>query len=267
MTYYILFVFFVFSLFAFGAEDENNKSRFVLDGATEKRRSFLSEDLRYVEEETKNAEGRGDAVSMLGLYVMYRSQSDTRNMRKWLEELKDIADSKGNILALTMIYRITGQVLWEGYMVAVRNVIRNLPEEERDKLRKTGKHLKEIRNGIMETIKSPFVAGSEGIKLVLYNAYHAKKDEEKAKLWLDKIKSEADKGNISALRALYNITGVIYEKGYEVAVNKSLFPEVMNRSSVIDAKDNMEKVRNSIKERITKPVGNCEFSFSVKSTS
>lgn len=235
--------------------------------------NFLSKDLQYIEEEVKTAE-RKDAISILGLYMVYRSQNDMKKMSLWLEKLKDVAN-KGDMLALKMVYRITGQVLGEGYEAAVNNA---LSEEKRLNLTKTGARLKEMQNSVMENIKSSFVAGDEGIILVLYGVYRVRKDQGKAGFWLDKLRSEANEGNVSALRVLYHITGEISEKGYNIAVNKILFPKGMGRSSVIDAKNNPEGIgrrprssiieainlgaaRKSIKNEITMPIGDCEFSF------
>lgn len=74
--------------------------------------------LPYMEENLKKAE-RGDITAMAKLYSFYHNREDKEKREMWLGELKDKAN-KGDVRALKVVYRITGEVLSSGVNAAVR---------------------------------------------------------------------------------------------------------------------------------------------------
>lgn len=96
-----------------------------------------------------------DSLKILDRYVAYRLENNKTQMEYWLDRLKSLANT-GDILALQMVYRITGEVLMEGYTKAVSNTADNFFAEDGNKAVTAIQNKKNINDSVMEKIKAPF---------------------------------------------------------------------------------------------------------------
>ena len=244
------------------------------EGAAERSQEFYKRLLREKGELTNVSEfpiegGQIDSLIILGRYTAYRLENSETQMEYWLGRLKNVANT-GDMLALQMVYRITGEVLTEGYTRVVSNTIDSFFYENREKgisPKMTAMQNREsVSDSVMEQIKTPFVEGVEGIMLDLYETHQAKGDVAEATNWLDQLKKRANEGNVQALRIVYHITGEVLAAGLNSVVGSrmnSLFTEGREQgvSPKMTAMQNREEVRNNIIEQIKAPLGRCEGGF------
>ena len=161
------------------------------------------------------------SLETLETYMVHRLEQNQENMNTWLGKLKGFA-KRGDMLALQMVYRITGEVISEGYTKVVNTTMDSFFEADREK----GIHpkvtamqnLREVQNSVMERIKTPFVKGKEGIMLELHEIYRRAVDTEQMTFWLNKLREVANKGNTMALKVFYHITNEVLSSGVNAAV-------------------------------------------------
>ena len=186
-------------------------------------------------------------------------------MEYWLGRLKSLANT-GDILALQMVYCITGEVLMEGYTKAVSNTADNFFAEDGNKAVTAIQNKKNINDSVMEKIKAPFVEGVEGLMFDLYGGYQAEGNTEEMADWLGQLKRRANEGNVPALRIVYHITGEVLPVGLDAVVSSkmdNLFTEGREQgvSHEITTTQNREQVRNNIVAGIKAPFGTCKEAF------
>lgn len=100
-----------------------------------------------------------DPLKMLGRYTAYRLENSKTQMEYWLGQLKNLANT-GDILALQIVYHITGEVLPAGLDAAVNSKINSLFTEGREQSVSpkitTTQNREKVRNNIVARIKTPF---------------------------------------------------------------------------------------------------------------
>ena len=206
---------------------------------------------------------------ILGRYISYHLENSETRMEYWLSRLKSLANT-GDMLALQMVYRITGEVLTEGYTKAVSNTIDSFFAEGREQgvspKMTAMKNRNSVSESIMQQIKAPFVEGVEGLMFDLYEIHREKGNAEGVANWLNQFKKRANEGNVPALRMVYHITGEVLTLGLNTAVDStmnSLFAEGREQgvSPKMTAMQNQKEVRNNILKQIKAPLGRCEGGF------
>ena len=215
--------------------------------------------------------GQMDSLTMLGRYTAYRLENSTTQMEYWLGQLKRVADT-GDMLALQMVYRITGEVLVEGYTKVVSSTIDSFFAEDREKgmsPKMTAMRNREsVRESVREQIKAPFVEGVEGLMFDLYQIHRAKGDAEKTANWLDQLKKVANEGSVPALRIVYHITGEVLTTGYNAVISDRTnyhLSESMGVSPKIAGKQSLRSIQENVMEQIKAPFGNkCVRAFPKK---
>ena len=108
----------------------------------------------YTEELLKRAENR-DVEAMKELYDFYKEIERVEEAELWLNKLKDIAN-KGHVLALTMVYRATGEILTAGVQTAIGHALYSdvLDTGLRPKM-VSMQNTKTIHDSIIRQIKTP----------------------------------------------------------------------------------------------------------------
>ena len=127
------------------AEDTNNKAALA----------EYEEIMRpYTEELLKRAENR-DVEAMKELYDFYKEIERTEEVELWLNKLKDIAN-KGHVLALTMVYRATGEILTAGVQTAIGHALYSDVLDTGLRPKMVGmQNTKTIHDSIIRQIKTP----------------------------------------------------------------------------------------------------------------
>ena len=167
------------------------------------------------------AETESTSLEIVETYMVYRLEKNEEKMNVWLGKLKGAAQ-KGDMFALQIVYRITGEVMSEGYMKVVNATMDSFFEADREKgihpKMTAMQNLREVQNSVMERIKAPFVEDKEGILLDLYEVHRKSGNTKQMTFWLSKLKDIANQGNTLALKVFYHITNKVLSSGLDSAV-------------------------------------------------
>lgn len=109
-----------------GSGNEGGAPRLNIEGAenTENKAELAEyeEAMRPYTEELLKKAANEDVEAMRELYDFYKELERVEEAKLWLNKLKDIA-SKGHVLALTMVYRATGEILTAGVQTAINHAL------------------------------------------------------------------------------------------------------------------------------------------------